>query len=344
VVAATLLIGPTPCRAEGQAKAKRRAAKTEAQAKPRAQAKPQAQPQVHAQAQPQPDAQPQAEHRSFEQRWHERKFLTNPDEGRYVPILTGTTFNEAPNITSEVRPYYLYNRVPGDFVTDGRRVNVLGVQARLALTDRLGVFVSKAGYAWANFKETLPSTDGPLNVAFGAKYLIWASPKKATLISAGLRYETSSGDIKSGQVKLQGGGSGFMDPFMTMGVHSRRAGVQTSFGFNCALDDDHDTTAFHWGLHFDYEIFDHLFALLETNLLTTLAEGNRTPSAVLGSFEGYDLFNFGNDDSGTVATAGFGARYRVNEHLIFGSGFELPVTGYEDIVGFRILVDVIAHL
>src|SRR6185503_13455092 len=27
-------------------------------------------------------------------RWRTRKFLTNPDEGRYVPVLSGSTFNE----------------------------------------------------------------------------------------------------------------------------------------------------------------------------------------------------------------------------------------------------------
>jgi hypothetical protein len=289
-------------------------------------------------------AEAEAERLSFEQNWQERKVLTNPDEGRNVPVPTGGASNDPPISTTDVRPDYLDNRVPADFVTDGGRVNVLGVQARLALTERLGVFVSKAGYAWANFKENLSRPGSPLNVAFGAKYLVRASATKSTLISGGLRYETAPGEIKSGQVKPRDGTAGLLDPFVTMGVHSRRAGVQTSTGFNCALDGDHDAAAFHWGLHFDYEIFEHLFALLETNLQTTIVEGNRTPSAYVGSFQGYDLFDSGNDDSGTVATAGVGARYRVNDHLVFGGGLEVPISDYEDGGGFRVLVDVIAHL
>jgi hypothetical protein len=281
---------------------------------------------------------------SIQDRWRSRKFLTNPDEGRYVPVLNGSTLNETPHITTELRQYYLYNEVPSDFLTNGGHINVVGTQGRLAVTDRIGVFVSKAGYAWATFDEILPDADGPLNVAFGAKYLIWSTPKKSTLIAGGLRYEVASGDIASGLIDLQGGGDGFLDPFLTFGAHSKRAGVQTSMGFNCALDDDHDSTAFHYALHFDYEIFDSLFALVETNLMTTLSEGDRTPSEILGSFEGYDLFNFGNDDSGTVITSGAGARYRLNDHLVFGMGFEVPMPGRQDLVGFRVLFDVVAHL
>jgi opacity protein-like surface antigen len=282
--------------------------------------------------------------RSVAENWRERKFLTNPDEGRYVPILTASTLNETPHITSEIRPYYLYNSVPSDFLTNGGSINVVGVQGRLAVTDRIGVFISKSGYAWTTWDEILPDADGPTNIAFGAKYLVWASPKKSTLVTGGLRYEVASGDIESGQVDLQGGGDGFLDPFLTFGAQSKRAGVQTSMGFNCAVDGDHDSTAFHYSLHFDYEIFERLFALVETNLLTTISEGNRTPSAVLGSFEGYDLFNFGNDDSGTVMTAGAGARYRINDHLVVGAGFETPLPGRQDLVGFRVLFDVVAHL
>jgi hypothetical protein len=284
-------------------------------------------------------------HKTLDERWRERPVLTNPDEGRYVPMLTNPFFNETPHITSEVRPFYLYNQVPSDFLTNGGHINVVGVQSRLALTDRIGVYVSKAGYAWATFDETLPDADGSLNVAFGAKYAIISNPKRATFLTGGLRYEVASGDVESGIVELQGGGDGFMNPYLTFGAQAGlRTGLQSSAGFNVALDGDHDSSAFHYALHVDYELFENLFAILEGNLLTTVSEGDRTPSDVLGSFEGYDLFNFGNDDSGTVITTGVGARYRLGSHFMFGAGVEVPMPGRQDLVGVRMLVDVVAHL
>jgi len=283
--------------------------------------------------------------RTLDQRWHERRILTNPDEGRYVPNLSNPTFNETPHITTEVRPYYLYNNVPSDFLTNGGHINVLGVQARLALTDRIGVFINKSGYAWAQFDEVLPDADGALNIAFGAKYAIISSPQRSTFLTAGLKYEVASGDIESGQIEMQGGGDGFFDPFLTFGAQvGQRTGLQSSAGFNCAVDEDHDSTAFHYALHFDYEFFENLFGIIETSVLTTITEGDRTPSDILGSFEGYDLYNFGNDDSGTVATASVGVRYRMNRHLLMGFGFEHPLPGRQDLVGFRFLFDVVAHL
>src|SRR3546814_3497615 len=57
---------------------------------------------------------------------------------RYVPPLTNPVFNETPYITTEARAIYLYNRLPNDFVTGGGYVNLVALQLRLALTERLG--------------------------------------------------------------------------------------------------------------------------------------------------------------------------------------------------------------
>ena len=283
--------------------------------------------------------------RSLGEAWHSRRVLTNPDEGRYVPVLSGAVFNETPQITTEIRPYYLYNSIPHGFLSNGGNINVLGLQARLAVTDRIGVFMSRAGYASAGFDETLPEADGATNVAFGAKYAIIANGWQSSNLTGGLRYEAPAGDIKTGQIELQGGGKGFLDPFVSFGMQlGPRAGVETCLGFYSALDADHDTSSFHSSLHGDVELLDGLFGLLELNVLATIANGDRTSSALFGGFEGYDLFNFGNDDSGTVATASLGMRYRFNEHWIVGSGIEAPLPGRRDLVGFRFLLDVVAHL
>src|SRR3546814_9650748 len=72
---------------------------------------------------------------------------------RYVPPLTNPVFNETPYITTEARAIYLYNRLPDDFVTGGGYVNLVALQLRLALTERLGFIATKDGYADAHRSE-----------------------------------------------------------------------------------------------------------------------------------------------------------------------------------------------
>ena len=57
---------------------------------------------------------------------------------RYVPPVTNPIFNETPLITTELRPIYFHQKIPGDFVTGGGNIDVVAAQVRIALTDRLG--------------------------------------------------------------------------------------------------------------------------------------------------------------------------------------------------------------
>ena len=272
------------------------------------------------------------------------------EETRYVPPITNPYFNEPAQIRTEIRPLYFYNKLPDDFVSvagfkSGGDLHVVTVQGRAAVTDRLAIIFTKNGYADLEFDELLPSDDGALNVSLGAKYAALALPKSHTYLTGGLRYEGPSGDLESGTVELQGGGDGLFDLFLSFeSVLWERIGVQTSTGFNMAVDRDHDATAYHAAFHFDYEVVRGLFGVLETNVMTVLDEGDRTDSSLLGSFEGYDVLSFGSTDAGTVATMGFGARYRLGRTALFGLAYEIPVTPREDLIDFRIGIDFVIHL
>jgi hypothetical protein len=273
-----------------------------------------------------------------------------PDRVRYVPPITSPFFNEPPEITTEIKPVYILNKLPKDFIsvagfsTKGW-VNLVGAQARVRVTDKIGIILTKVGWADVDFSDLLPDDDGALNFTLGAKYQVVALPETNTFLTVGGRYEAPVGDIESGQLELQGGGDGFWDTFLAFGsTVGDRVGVQASAGINAAFDMDHDTSSFHASVHGDVEVVRGLFGVFEANMLTTIDEGDRTDSSVLGSFEGYDLFNFGSTSSGTVLTFGLGARYRLNDHLAFGVAYELPVTGREDIIDFRLTADFVVHL
>ena len=271
-------------------------------------------------------------------------------DARYVPPLTFPYFNESAQIRSEIRPLYFYNHIPDDFVSvggfdTGGDLHVFTVQGRAAITERWAVLVTKNGYADVDFDDLLPSDDGALNFAFGAKYAALSMPESDTYLTGGLKYEAPSGDIESGAIELQGGGDGFFDLFVSFeSALWHRLGVQTSSGFHMAVDPDHDATSFHASIHVDYEVVQGLFAVVETNVLTTLEEADRTDSSLLGSFEGYDVLSFGSTRAGTVATMGMGARYRLGRYALFGLVYELPVTARQDIIEFRIGCDLVVHL
>jgi hypothetical protein len=271
-------------------------------------------------------------------------------DARYVPPLTFPYFNESAQIRSEIRPLYFYNHIPDDFVSvggfkTGGDLNVFTVQGRAAITDRWAFLVTKNGYADVKFDDLLPSDDGALNFAFGAKYAALSMPETDTYLTGGLKYEAPSGDIETGTIELQGGGDGFFDLFVSFeSALWHRLGVQTSSGFNMAVDPDHDATSFHASVHVDYEVVQSLFAVVETNVLTTIDEADRTDSSLLGSFEGYDVLSFGATSAGTVATIGLGARYRLGQYALFGLVYELPVTARQDIIDFRIGCDLVVHL
>jgi hypothetical protein len=268
---------------------------------------------------------------------------TPPPRMRYVPPITQPIFNEPAEITTELRPIFLYHRIPNNFVSDGGRVIGIAVQARAAITDRLAFIATKDGYTDINFDSVLPDEEGFLNIAAGLKYAVYAKPDAGRFVTLGLRYEAPIGDLETAGIKLQGGGDGMLDGFVTATTAlGDKAGLQGSIGYDGAIDTDHDSSFLHASVHGDYEVVKNLFGVLEFNMQSTLDRGNRTDGAAVGSFEGFDVFNFGNTQSGTVVTAGFGARWRAWDHLIFGAAYELPLDR-KDVIQDRVTVDAVLH-
>ena len=261
---------------------------------------------------------------------------------RYVPPITSAILNESPQITTEIRPIYMYHWIPKRFVTGGGYASVVAVQLRAAINERLAFIATKDGYADIHFNSVLPDEEGFANVAAGLKYLAVSDPSTQTYVAVGGRYEAPVGDIKSGGIKMQGGGDGFVDIFTSAStVVGDQIGLQGSAGLDLALDDDRDSSFFHASVHADAETIENLFAVVELNVISTIDEAERTPSGAVGSFEGMDLINFGSTRSGTVATLGLGGRFRLSDHLQLGVAYEVPVTSRHDIMSRRITVDLV---
>jgi hypothetical protein len=257
---------------------------------------------------------------------------------RYVPAISNPLFNETPYITTELRPLYLHNEIPSSFVSQGGHIDAGAIEARLALTDRLGFIAPKDGYAHLHFNKALNDTTGFENIAFGLKYAVWSNPAADEIISLGGLYEPPSGNLRTTGLKLQGhGGGGFFNLFVTGAKAWGPLGIQGDMGVNLAADTVHDSSMFHYAGHIDYQLADGLFAVVEANGFSVFDTGQR----IAGNFEGVDLVNFGTKNAGTVITGAVGLRYQLTEKILLGAAYERPLTNRQDILGSRVYVDLV---
>lgn len=259
---------------------------------------------------------------------------------RYVPPVGQPFFNEPAQITTEIRPVYIYHEIPNSFPSNGGRVHAVAVQLRAAITDRLAFIATKDGWMDINFDNNLDDEDGFLNIAAGFKYALMADPETGTFLTVGLRYEAPTGNLESSGIDLQGNGDGMIDGFITgTRMIGEKASIQASLGYDGAIDSDENSSFLHAHLHGDYEIVKNLYGILELNMIATADNGDNIN---IGSFEGEDVFNFGNDDSNTIFPFAVGARYRVTDNVILGTAYEFPLD-HKDITEQRVYVDAVIH-
>jgi len=277
-------------------------------------------------------------------------------EHKYVPAISNPLFNETPYITTEIRPIFITQGMASQNVLGsslfGGSLNVVAVQARVALTDNFGIIATKDGYAWANFDSAtnaagIQDAEGFANISLGVKYAFWNNIEDKSIVTVGVEYEAPSGGLSIDtplahpldNVDLNQSGDGFIDVFVTGAKRFEKLGVQGSIGANIALDDDHDTSMLHYSLHVDYEVVENVFPMIELNGFTVIDEATRTP---LG-FEGVDLVNLGcSAGCGTVLTAAGGMRFRATDNFLLGFGVEKSI-GRDDLLDWRGYFDVILH-
>jgi hypothetical protein len=252
------------------------------------------------------------------------------------------TVNEDPRITTELRPMYLYTTIPGSFVTGGGHYSVVAVQARVAITDRIGFIATKDGYIYLRPDNEIPGVvenkDGFANIAFGFKGSVWQDEASASIVTLGMRYEAPTGNTRVLQGQYLREGDGVLNPFLSASKGFDDFHMQLYTGPRVGISDG-DTSFWDLSVHFDYRLFERLYPLLEFNWIHSLDGGRRLPIAQ----EGFDLVNLGASESSgnSVATIAFGTRVRLFDGLDFGITGEYPMTSREDIIGWRITTDLI---
>lgn len=250
----------------------------------------------------------------------------------FVSPQTNPLYFEDPRSLTEARLLYLRNSVatglgaPGSF-------DYFGTQLRAALTHRLSIITTKAGFFCMG--SDLEPDDGWANTNAGLKLALWADANHQRLLSLGALYEIPSGSGRT----LQGAGNGELAMFVTGGTALGPGGnLLSAAGVRMPVNRADASQMLYWSNHVDHTLFSsRLYAVGEMNWYHYFGSG----SLPAGDAAGLDLFNFGHENVAglEVITGAFGVRYKPTGNIEFGLIYELPMTEHKDILSNRLSAD-----
>jgi hypothetical protein len=254
-------------------------------------------------------------------------------------------FAEDPRALTELRPIFLIQAVPHSASGfGGGNVGWVGLQGRLALTDRLSLVVNKLGLAWTDPRDTSDGFHRQLGFSelwLGPKFTIIRNEDTRTLLAAGVTFQIPVG---SGSV-YQDTGTLTLAPYLSFAQNFLRTAwgslnFMNTTGYAFATDNqrtDYLYTQFH--LDWDIANLHKIYPLIELNW-THYTQNGGVRSL---NFEGNDLFNFG-----TLGIAGqnelslaFGGRYKFCEGIQIGTAFQFPLLSHRGLDAFRWTIDMI---
>jgi len=270
-------------------------------------------------------------------------------EGFTMPVTMPYLFEEPFN-TSNVSVHVVHHVFPDDSIVDNGHLTALAVQARVALTDRLGFIATKDGFVWFRpGNRLLRDQQGFFDIAAGFKYVLIDRPEDGFILSPTLRFDvpTGSSDVFSGN------GDGVVIPGVSWAWGYGHFHVVSDVGGRIPFDGDKESTSFFYNLHLDYGVHPHFVPFVEVNgthwtssgdgtlpvrtRIGTLTLGAAQTALAAGRNEGNDVVNLGSQEvaGNDIVTLALGARFPITKHVHTAFSYEFPVTTREDLMQQR---------
>jgi hypothetical protein len=258
--------------------------------------------------------------------------------------VTNPFLFEDPRALTELRPIFMYQKTPGSTpVFRGGDIEYLGLQGRLALTQRLSLVVSEFGVLWIEPHAgggDFSSHSGFAEVRLGPKYTFYRCEETGCVAAAGLTFDIPVGDRKV----LQDTGTLSLEPYVSVGKNFWKTNYGSfnflgTIGYSAGTDNqrtDYLFTSMH--LDFDVACLHKIYPFVELNWFAYTQSGKARALGV----EGRDLFNFGSSGVGRhdAISMATGLRFKFSERWQTGFGVEFPVNDKE-LLDWRITADVI---
>lgn len=253
-------------------------------------------------------------------------------DGFHEPVGQPIYF-ESPFNDTGLRFIYLRHEFGEDSALQGGDLSVYAIQARLALTERLGLIATKDGYS--ELDAGIAEDEGWNDLAAGLKYVFVADTERDLVVTGGFRYQADNGT----KGVLQGGVQE-LSPFVSAAKGFGDLHLLGSATLRLPLDDGDGNTVGHWDLHADYDLnpgASTVFApVVEVHGVHYLEDGD-SPLPV----GGLDYTNLGSTPAEDfVAWAGIGFRVEFSQKYELGVVYEFALTDPdEDIMDQRVTVD-----
>ncbi|MBI3820879.1 MAG: hypothetical protein HY286_19480 [Planctomycetes bacterium] len=246
------------------------------------------------------------------------------------PVYFETPFNE-----SGLRPLFMHHLVPTTSQIGGGHIDVLAVQARFAITERLGFIATKDGRSWVRV-GAMPDADGWNDIAIGLKYVAIADRENDFVLTPGIRWMWSNGTRKI----LQGQRQEF-SPFVSAAKGFDKLHLIGNITLRTP-DTGSGNEVIQWDAHADYEIAPQslpgVAPIVELHGIHYLTDGDTIPL----NASGIDYTNLGSSRvaGSSVVWIEFGARAKFSPNFSIGAVYGWALTNREgDIFDERFTVD-----
>jgi hypothetical protein len=251
----------------------------------------------------------------------------------FISPMTNPVYFEDPRQLSELRFIFINHKLPFLLGAPAGSVQLFAMQFRVRLTERLSLIAVKDGFI--NSQSPLLG-DGWADVSAGLKYSLLRNPSNGRMLSAGFRFETTTGSNDA----LQGNGDGVFDLFLSGGsLVGRRGHFLTSSGIVLPVDSSAENQMFYWSNHLDRRIFNRSYIFTELNWFNYMNNAGAFPLPL----EGGDLFNLGAPGikGNNIVTNAYGLKFKPNRNIESGVAFEFPLTETRGVMDNRFTADLI---
>jgi len=257
---------------------------------------------------------------------------------RFIGPITNPVLAKDPRSLTELRGLFIQNWIPDDHAAlPGGNFQVLALQARLAITERLSFIADKDGYAFIH-PAGASSQNGWLNLAAGFKYALVRDVESQFLVTVGAMFEPQTGEADV----FQSHGDGLFTIFGTLGKEFDECWhVIANVGYQFPVDRSENSSMIYTQLHFDRQIMGWLYPLVEVNWYHWTSGGNRGLPAALG--EGDGLLNLGTSGvaGNNLVTAAIGLKAMFSQNLETGLAYEFPLSNRRDLIDGRMVAELI---
>ncbi|QDU79084.1 hypothetical protein Pla110_07880 [Polystyrenella longa] len=267
--------------------------------------------------------------RRFCGRHPQSRFKSDYAFADFIEPITNPYWFIDPRSMTRARLVVMNQDIPRNNVTPAGSTTVTSLQGSLAVGERMSFLAAKTGRATFDL-DGQSELDGWLDMAFGFKTVLVRDEYNRFLLSAGSLYERSNGTSEI----FQGNGHGMWHIFLTGGKGWGRSHFVSTVGWHLPNNHDEENESLYYSFHYDLELFEDKFLVLEMNGQHYTESGSRTPNSNL---EGGDLFSLGSDNvtGNDVITGAIGTTIRLRDDIHLTAAYEVPLTSREDFLDDR---------